>query len=145
MNILGQKWNTEGEETFNGAGIKILAVDDHGPTLRVIKAMLEGANFDVTITNSGLSVMKAIEKNRPDLILLDYEMPFCDGRKVLEMLRANKETADIPVVFLTGVNDREHIEPLAALRPAGYLLKPLNKRLLLEAIRKALTPIDAVN
>ena len=130
----------ENGESFNGVGIKILAVDDNGPTLRVIKAMLEGENFDVTIINSGLSVMKAIEKSRPDLILLDYEMPFCDGRKVLEMIRANKDTIDIPVVFLTGVNDREHIEPLVALRPAGYLLKPLNKKMLLEAIRKAFFP-----
>ena len=130
----------ENGESFNGVGIKILAVDDNGSTLRVIKAMLEGENFDVTIINSGLSVMKAIEKSRPDLILLDYEMPFCDGRKVLEMIRANKDTIDIPVVFLTGVNDREHIEPLVALRPAGYLLKPLNKKMLLEAIRKAFFP-----
>ncbi|MBQ9526510.1 MAG: response regulator [Fretibacterium sp.] len=128
------------EETFDGAGIKILAVDDHGPTLRVIKAMLEGANFDVTITNSGLSVMKAIEKSRPDLILLDYEMPFCNGRQVLEKIRADSSTYDIPVVFLTGINDRKYIEPLLALRPAGYLLKPLHKKKLLEAIKKALYP-----
>ncbi|MCR4818895.1 MAG: response regulator [Fretibacterium sp.] len=139
----GNSHSCDFEETFDGAGIRILAVDDHGPTLRVIKAMLEGANFDVTITNSSLNVMKAIEKSRPDLILLDYEMPFFNGRQVLEKLRANPSVAGIPVVFLTGINDRKYIEPLLALRPAGYLLKPLNKKKLLETIKKALFPAGA--
>ena len=125
------------ERTLN-AKKKILAVDDNGPTLRVIKAMLESELYDVTIVNSGMNAMKAIGKSRPDLVLLDYEMPVCDGRQVFEMIRADDEIKDIPVVFLTGVNDREHIEPILALRPAGYLLKPLDKKKLLETIRKAL-------
>ena len=82
--------------------------------------------------------MKSIGKKRPDLILLDYEMPVCDGRQTLEMIRADDEISDIPVIFLTGVNDREHIEPILALRPAGYLLKPPVQERILEAIKKAL-------
>ena len=64
--------------------------------------------------------MTAIGKKRPDLILLDYEMPVCDGRQTLEMIRADEELKDIPVIFLTGVNDREHIESVLSLKPAGY-------------------------
>jgi CheY-like chemotaxis protein len=65
-------------------------------------------------------------------------MPVCDGRQVFEMIRADEEIKNIPVVFLTGVNDREHIEPILAMRPAGYVLKPLDKKLLLEKIKIAL-------
>lgn len=120
-----------------GGRKKILVVDDNGPTLRTIKAMLEDT-YAVTIVNSGMNAMKSIGKNRPDLILLDYEMPVCDGRQTLEMIRADDEISDIPVIFLTGVNDREHIEPILALRPAGYLLKPPVKERILEEIKKAL-------
>lgn len=115
----------------------ILVVDDNGPTLRTIKTMIEDT-YDVTIVNSGMNAMKSIGKKRPDLILLDYEMPVCDGRQTLEMIRADDEIADIPVIFLTGVSDREHIEPILKLRPAGYLLKPPVKETLLAKIGEAL-------
>lgn len=116
---------------------KLLIVDDDGTTLRVLKGMLEH-EYDVTIVNSGMNAMKAIGKKRPDLILLDYEMPVCDGRQTLEMLRADEESKNIPVVFLTGVNDREHIEAVLSLRPAGYLLKPPDKKMIVDTIRKAI-------
>lgn len=116
---------------------RVLVVDDNGPTLRTIKAMLD-AEYDVTVVNSGMNAMKAIGKRRPNLILLDYEMPVCDGRQTLEMIRADEEISDIPVIFLTGVNDREHIEMVLALRPAGYLLKPPVKERLLGEIKKAI-------
>ncbi len=63
--------------------------------------------------------------NRPDLIVLDYEMPVCDGRQALEMIRSEKETADIPVIFLTGRGDRESVRNVMALKPQGYLLKTM--------------------
>lgn len=121
----------------NGEKRRLLIVDDDGTTLRVLKAMLEH-EYDVTIVNSGMNAMKAIGKKRPDVILLDYEMPVCDGRQTLEMLRADEESRNIPVVFLTGVNDREHIEAVLSLRPAGYLLKPPDKKKIVEAIKSAL-------
>lgn len=121
----------------NGEKKKLLIVDDDGTTLRVLKGMLEH-EYDVTIVNSGMNAMKAIGKKRPDIILLDYEMPVCDGRQTLEMLRADEDSRNIPVIFLTGVNDREHIEAVLSLRPAGYLLKPPDKKRIVEAIRSAL-------
>ena len=116
---------------------KLLIVDDDGTTLRVLKGMLEH-EYDVTIVNSGMNAIKAIGKKRPDLILLDYEMPVCDGRQTLEMLRADEESKHIPVVFLTGVNDRTHIEAVLSLRPAGYLLKPPDKKMIVDTTRKAI-------
>ena len=120
---------------------KILVVDDNGPTLRTIKGMLED-QYQVSIAPSGMKAMTSIGKRRPDLILLDYEMPVCDGRQTLEMIRADEDLTTIPVIFLTGVSDREHIEPILSLRPAGYLLKPPVKETLIERIERALEEAD---
>ena len=115
----------------------ILVVDDNAQMLRNLKTILE-ESYEITLANSGMKAMTSIGKSRPDLILLDYEMPVCDGRQTLEMIRADEEIADIPVIFLTGVGDREHIEAVLALKPSGYLLKPASSEALLEAIEKAL-------
>lgn len=114
---------------------RILVVDDNGTTLRNLKAMLE-TDYDISLAPSGAKAMTSIGRNRPDLILLDYEMPVCDGKQTLEMIRAEKDMKDIPVVFLTSVNDRAHIEAVLGLHPAGYLLKPPVKNILLETIGK---------
>ena len=116
---------------------KILVVDDNAATLRGMKAMLE-EEYDVSIAPSGMKAMTSMGKKRPDLILLDYEMPVCDGKQTLEMIRADEDLASIPVIFLTGVGDRAHIEAVLGLRPAGYMLKPAVKDKVVEAIEKAL-------
>ncbi|MCM1190800.1 MAG: response regulator [Butyrivibrio sp.] len=115
----------------------ILVVDDNGTTLRTVKAMLED-RFEVSVAISGAQAMTSMGKKRPDLILLDYEMPVCDGRMTLEMIRAEEELCDIPVIFLTGVNSRDHIEAVLELRPAGYYLKPPVKEVLIEKIEGVL-------
>ena len=84
---------------------------------------LFGKDYDVSVAQSGLSAIRCLTLDRPDLILLDYEMPVCDGSQVLEMLRAEKEFADIPVIFLTGRRDRESMIKVMPLKPSGYLLK----------------------
>ena len=66
-------------------------------------------------------------------------MPICDGRQTLEMIRADEEMGDIPVIFLTGVSDREHVEAVLRLKPSGYLLKPPVRKTLIEAIEKELS------
>lgn len=119
----------------------ILVVDDNGTTLRTMKAMLE-EYYDVAIAISGAQAMTSIGKKRPDLILLDYEMPVCDGKMTLEMIRADNDMKDIPVIFLTAINDRANIEAVLKLKPAGYFLKPAVKDRLLAEIRKVLTPVS---
>ena len=79
-----------------------------------------------------------IGRKRPDLILLDYEMPVCDGKMTLEMIRADKDLKDIPVIFLTAINDRANIEAVLKLKPAGYFLKPAAKDRLLAEIGRIL-------
>lgn len=116
---------------------RILVVDDNGTALRTIKVMLE-EYYEVAVAISGAQAMTSIGKQHPDLILLDYEMPICDGKMTLEMIRADKDMKDIPVIFLTAVNDRENIEAVLRLKPAGYLLKPPIKKRLIAEIDKVL-------
>ena len=116
---------------------RILVVDDNGTALRTMKAMLE-ESYEVAVAVSGAQAMTSIGRQRPDLILLDYEMPVCDGRMTLEMIRADKDMNDIPVIFLTAVNDRDNIEAVLKLKPAGYFLKPPVKDRLIAEIDKVL-------
>ena len=102
----------------------ILVVDDSDFTRVRIARLLE-ESYKVYEANSGSSAIQSIAVNRPDLIVLDYEMPVCDGRQALEMIRTEKNTADIPVVFLTGRGDRESVQKVMALKPEGYLLKTM--------------------
>ncbi len=115
----------------------VMIVDDNAGTLRSLKNMLD-AQYDVVVCTSGVKALTMIGQKHPDLILLDYEMPVCDGKQTLEMIRADDDIKDIPVIFLTGVDDRSHIQAVLALRPAGYMLKPPVAGKLYEAIEKAL-------
>ncbi len=116
---------------------RILVVDDNGTALRTMKAMLE-EDYEVAVAISGAQAMTSIGKKRPDLILLDYEMPVCDGKMTLEMIRADEDMKDIPVIFLTAVNDKANIEAVLKLKPAGYFLKPVVKDRLFAEIEKVL-------
>ena len=69
--------------------------------------------------------IKYLSTNRPDLVLLDYEMPIVDGKQVLGMIRSEMEFADIPVIFLTSKGDRESVLQVMSLKPEGYLLKTM--------------------
>lgn len=130
----------EAEERKENTGKKrILVVDDNGTALRTMKAMLE-AYYDVAVAISGAQAMTSIGKKRPDLILLDYEMPVCDGKMTLEMIRADEDMRSIPVIFLTAINDRANIEAVLKLNPAGYFLKPAVKDKLIAEIEKILNP-----
>ncbi len=102
----------------------VLVVDDSGAVLRNVKGWLED-KYQVVLANSGAMAIKYLSTNRPDLVLLDYEMPIVDGKQVLEMIRSEMEFADIPVIFLTGKGDRESVMQVMALKPDGYLLKTL--------------------
>lgn len=101
---------------------KILVVDDSGAMLRNVKGWLED-KYHVILANSGAMAIKYLATDRPDLVLLDYEMPVVDGSQVLEMIRTEMEFSDIPVIFLTSKNDKASIMKVMALKPEGYILK----------------------
>lgn len=111
---------------------KILVVDDSGAMLRNVKGWLE-EKYQVILANSGAMAIKYLSTNRPDLVLLDYEMPIVDGKQVLEMMRSESDFSDIPVIFLTGKGDKESVMQVMSLKPDGYLLKTMPP----EEIKKA--------
>ena len=115
----------------------ILVVDDSGIQLRALNDMLK-SKYEVKLANSGMQALTAIGRKVPDAIILDYEMPVCDGRMTLEMIRELEEAKDVPVIFLTGVSDKEHIAAVLTLKPAGYLLKPANAALIYETLDRVL-------
>ncbi len=103
---------------------KILVVDDSDFMRSRIIGLLAGS-YEMAEADSSVSAIKNLTMDRPDLILLDYEMPVCDGRQTLEMIRSDKDIADIPVIFLTGRGDRETVQKVMELKPERYLLKTL--------------------
>lgn len=113
----------------------ILVIDDDTLMLKVIKEHLKN-DYDVATAISGKVAYKFIEKKRPDLVLLDYQMPGEDGPEVLKHLREDMGLVNMPVVFLTGVSDANSIKRVLALKPQGYLLKPVDRVKLLETVKK---------
>ena len=126
-----------GVKADENAKKRILIVDDSAVTLRSVKALLD-REYTVAVATSGERAIKEMKKNRPDLVLLDYEMPICDGKETFEMIRQDEEIRDVPVVFLTAVADKMHIASVLQLNPAGYLLKPPNTEVLKETISSIL-------
>lgn len=135
IELLGGEEEPEQPDHAKDADVKknILIVDDSALTLRGAKAILEN-KYEVSLATSGEKAMTMIRKNRPDLILLDYEMPECDGKMTLEMIRSDDDLKDIPVIFLTGVADKSRIAAVLRLNPDGYVLKPLEKKRILKMI-----------
>lgn len=115
----------------------ILVVDDDPIMLKTVKEQLRD-DYDVATAISGKIAMKFLERKKTDLILLDYEMPGETGPEVLEKIRDNASTKDIPVVFLTGVSDKDKIQEAIALRPKGYLLKPIDHDKLMATITSSI-------
>lgn len=107
-----------------GSKPKILVVDDSSTIRHAMKNLLE-TDYEILLAESGVAAIRAITLNRPDLVLLDYEMPVCNGSQTLLMLRSEESFADIPVFFLTGKDDPDSVRKLLSLKPAGYLLKYL--------------------
>lgn len=102
----------------------ILVVDDSGTMLRTIREWLSN-KYKVSVVNSATSAISFLATNSPDLVLLDYEMPVCSGPMMLEMIRAEQRTAQLPVIFLTSKSDRESVQKVLSLKPDGYLLKSM--------------------
>ncbi len=103
---------------------KILIVDDSSIVRESMRQLLD-KDYEVATAQSGLAAIRCMVLDRPDLVLLDYEMPVCDGRQVLEMIRSEPELADTPVIFLTGRTDKESVSKVISLKPAGYLVKSM--------------------
>lgn len=113
----------------------VLAIDDNSLQLRMLNEILK-ADYDVMMANSAIKALTMIGKRVPDIILLDYDMPLCDGKMAMQMIREIEETKHVPIIFLTAVKDAAHIKAVLELHPAGYLLKPAKRDTIREEIEK---------
>lgn len=113
----------------------ILAVDDATDLLALMSKAL-GANYKViTADNGGDAISAASGNPRPDLILLDVEMPNVSGFEVCRALKAEPRTADIPVIFLTGKNEAQAQVEGLELGAVDYVTKPINSKVLMARVR----------
>lgn len=114
---------------------RILVIDDATIIHKTIKGHLD-SEYEVATAISGKIALRFLKTKEVSLILLDYEMPEMNGPAVLEELRKDPYLSTIPVVFLTGINDVDKIKNALALKPQGYLLKPVDKTALLDKIHE---------
>lgn len=118
----------------------ILVVDDAAIILlRITEAL--GDYYDVVTVNSGMRALKYLETNKPDLILLDIQMPSMDGFEALRKIRAMEGRADIPVIMLTGVESKRYVVEGVKLGICDYILKPFTTKDLIERIQRVLSPM----
>lgn len=118
---------------------RILAVDDAVIILRRITNALE-EYYDVVTVSSGTRALKYLEKEKPDLILLDIRMMPKDGFETLQEIRAMEDRSDIPVIMPTGVEDKTYVIEGIKLGICDYILKPFSPDDLLERIQRVLDP-----
>jgi CheY-like chemotaxis protein/DNA-binding CsgD family transcriptional regulator len=103
----------------------VLIVDDVPDNLAVLHDALDAAGYTVLVATDGASALQRAAQADPDIVLLDAVMPGIDGFEVARRLKAGPETAHIPIVFMTGLTDTEHV--LAAFQAGGvdYVTKPI--------------------
>ncbi len=124
---------------ITGGKKRILIVDDDPSYARMVREWIK-SQYRVDIVTAGMQaisfLLKVEDTEKVDLILLDYEMPVVDGPQVLQMLRQDAATKDIPVIFLTGNGTKEAVSRVMALKPSGYILKTASRNELLKVLRE---------
>ena len=104
----------------------ILIVDDTPDNLALLSDALGEVGYMVLVALDGLSALNRIQRRRPDLILLDAMMPGLDGFETCQRIKADPDTADIPVLFMTALTDSEHVVKGFAAGGIDYVTKPIN-------------------
>ena len=120
-----------GIETYSRK--RIFVVDDDEIYLTGLSDWL-GKKYRVETLSSGAAALEAIQESRPDLIMLDYEMPGLSGPEVLRVLKDEETTKDIPIIFLTGTDDKDSIVKVMSYHPQDYLLKTKGAADILRAV-----------
>ncbi|GBE05017.1 MAG TPA: response regulator [Nitrospirae bacterium] len=106
---------------------KALVVDDAEMFQKIYKSILLADGFKVFIANNGAEALKSVMEDKPDIMLLDINMPIMDGYKVLEHVKSNDDLASIPILVLSSRGQPEEIEKAMDLGADGYLIKTTSK------------------
>ncbi|BBP79608.1 MULTISPECIES: response regulator transcription factor [Pseudomonas] len=103
----------------------VLIVDDTPDNLALLSDALNDAGYMVLVALDGLSALNRIERRRPDLILLDAMMPGLDGFETCRRIKAQPESADIPVLFMTALTESRHVVQGFEVGGSDYVTKPI--------------------
>ncbi len=123
---------------------KILIVDDEQDLLSTVQYRLKFANYDVVTAHNGQEGLEVIEAEKPDLVLLDTNMPIMDGHEMLKHLRAKPDFKSLPVIMLTAISAPEDIAAASAYGIADYITKPFDFNELLEKVKSTLSETSRV-
>ena len=115
----------------------ILAVDDSAIILTRISNTLS-KDYEVVTVNSGMRALRYLKEEKPDLILMDIKMAQMDGIETLREIRTMEDREDIPVIMLTGVEDKDVVVESARLGIDDYILKPFYSDELIKRIRRVI-------
>lgn len=113
----------------------ILVIDDERALLKLVKNILEPKGYKVSLAASGHSGLALMEKEHPDLIILDMKMPGLNGFQVLDIIR---QRSNIPVIMLTGVIDKNILSKSLNIGADDYITKPFNPDVLVARIEAKL-------
>jgi type IV pilus assembly protein PilB len=117
---------------------RVLVVDDDPALLDILRDILVSERYEVTLAGDGREALAAVYRERPDLILTDMQMPGLDGLELLRKLRRDLATCQIPVIFLTVVENLDAEAKALDLGADDYLSKPVERARLVSRIRRAL-------
>ena len=112
----------------------IMVVDDNPDIITIVRTILEGKGYNVMSAYSGAELLSALEKDKPDLVVLDIMMPQMDGLEVLTRMKAAPDTASIPVILLTAKVQYEDVLGGYKLGADYYITKPFTSTQLVNGI-----------
>ena len=121
---------------------KILVVDDEQDIRKIVSFLLKNWGYEVLTANNGLEGLELLEKEIPDLILLDVSMPKMTGFQMLEQIRANPRLKDLPVIMLTAHSDTNSIDVSASYGILDYITKPFEPYELRERIDAIISKVS---
>ncbi|MFN7966044.1 MAG: response regulator [Acidobacteriota bacterium] len=122
---------------------RLLIADDSSTIRRVVAHAFAGTDIDVITVESGRAAVDAARRDRPDIVLCDVLMPEMSGYEVLESLKSEQTTADVPVLLLTGAYEPFDEERASRAGAVGFLAKPFETRLLMQRVEEVLARLPA--
>ena len=131
------------ESSINRSDYKILVVDDVVSNVLLLKIFLTNEKFQVLTANNGNSCIETAKREHPDLILLDVMMPDISGFDTAVILKKEKETADIPIIFLTALNSPADLVHGFQVGANDFLTKPFNKEELVMRVMHQISLVAA--
>jgi two-component system, cell cycle response regulator DivK len=117
---------------------RILVVEDQPDSRQIIRDMLAGTDYEITEAENGEKALTAIEKQRPDLILMDIQMPIMDGYTATNQIKADPALRSIPIIAVTSYALASEEKKARAAGCDDYVTKPFSPRQLLAKIRQYL-------